>query len=106
MPAPQNHAARRAIVERHLPRLLDRYGGPCGLSVTTKHHNEHAMTKDAGRKAARSYEILTKSISRGQNHPADANQGNLPKAPRRAHLGLGLRPRLHNAGAAAPRRSA
>ena len=64
MPAPQNHAVRRAIVERHLPHLLDQYDGLYGLSVTARYHNGYAMTKDAGRRATRSHEILVRNIPR------------------------------------------
>lgn len=62
LPTPHNHAARRAIVERHLPHLLDQYDGLYGLSITARYHNGYAMTADAGRRAALSHEILTRSI--------------------------------------------
>ena len=62
MPAPQSHAARRSIVDRHLPHLAEIYEGSCGLSVTARYHNGYAMTTDAGLEAARCYEALARSI--------------------------------------------
>ena len=62
MPAPQNHAVRRSVVERHLPYLADIYDGLYGLSVTARYHNGYAMTEDAGLEAARCHEMLLRNI--------------------------------------------
>ena len=62
MPAPRSHAARRSIINRHLPHLVEIYEGLYGLSVTARYHNGYAMTEDAGLEAARCHETLVRSI--------------------------------------------
>lgn len=82
MPAPQDRAAGRTVVERYIPHLLDQYDGPCGLSVTARHHNGHAMTKDAGRRrrghTRYSQEHFARAESSRRCKPRQAAQGAPP----------------------------
>ena len=57
-PAPKSHTERRAIVERHLPHLVDTYDSLYGLSVEARYHKGYAMTEKQCRKAARCCEVL------------------------------------------------
>ena len=60
--APKTHAERRAIVELHLPHLVDPYEDLYGASLKARYYNGSAMTERAWRKAARYYKTLTEGI--------------------------------------------
>ena len=62
MPTPKSHKARRSVVERHLPHLLDQYDDLCTLSLDARYYKGYAMTESEGRRAAQSHGILTRSI--------------------------------------------
>ena len=62
MQVPETHIARRAIVRRHLPRLLDLYDDLYGLSLKARYYEVYDMTEMAWRKAAQCREALARSI--------------------------------------------
>ena len=62
LPAPTNHKARTAVVKRYLPHLAETYNDLYALSLTARYYNGYAMTENAGRKAERCHETLTRSI--------------------------------------------
>ena len=62
MPTPKNHRARRAVVERHLPHLLDLYDDLYALSLEARYYKGYTMTENARRKAARCRDALARSI--------------------------------------------
>ena len=57
-PAPKSHTERRAIVRRHLPRLVDPYDILYGLSLKAKYRKGYDMDEKPWRKAARCCEEL------------------------------------------------
>ena len=61
-PAPKTHVERRAIVELHLPHLVDPYEDLYGVSLKARYYDGYAMTERAWRKAARHYKTLTEGI--------------------------------------------
>lgn len=62
LPTPKNHKARRAIVERHLPLLVDFYNDLYTLSLNARYYNGYDMTEKEWRAAARCRETLARSI--------------------------------------------
>ncbi len=62
MPVPKTHGARRAVVRRHLPRLVKPYNDLYGLSLVARYCDGYAMTEMSWRKAARCREVLARSI--------------------------------------------
>ena len=62
MPVPKTHAARRAIVKRHLPHLAGPYNDIYGLSLRARYYNGYAMTERAWCKAAQCREVLARGI--------------------------------------------
>ena len=62
IPAPQNHRARRAIVGRHLPHLVEPHNALYALSLEARYYNGYTMTESEGRKAARCHEMLSRNI--------------------------------------------
>lgn len=62
MPTPRSHKARRALVKRHLPHLVEPYGDLYGLSLTARYYKGYAMTKKDRLRAAKCHETLAKSI--------------------------------------------
>ena len=62
MPAPTNHKARRALVERHLPHLLDPYDDLYALSLEARYYDGYNMAESEGRRAARCREILARNV--------------------------------------------
>lgn len=62
IPVPKNHAARSALVKRHLPYLADMYNGLYGLSLEARYYDGHNMAEYEGRRAARCYKALAGSI--------------------------------------------
>ena len=62
-PAPKSHRERRAIVERHLPHLVDPYDDLYGLSLDARYHRGYAMAEKAWCKAAQCCEELGGGIS-------------------------------------------
>ena len=62
IPVPESHRARRAVVERHLPHLLDPYDDLYTLSLAARYYGGYAMTEKAWRKAAQCRETLARSI--------------------------------------------
>ena len=62
MPAPKSRKARRAVVRRHLPRLVDFYDGLHALSLEARYYKGYAMTEGEARRAARCHGILARSI--------------------------------------------
>ena len=63
LPTPQNHKARRAIVERHLSRLVDFYDDLYTLSLNARYYNGYGMSEKEWREAGRCREALARSIS-------------------------------------------
>ena len=61
-PTPKSHRARRSVVERHLPHLLDTYDDLYTLSLDARYYDGYDMTANEGRRAAQSHGILTRSI--------------------------------------------
>ncbi len=61
-PAPRTHRARRAVVERHLPHLLDPYDDLYTLSLVARYYDGYAMTEKAWRRAVRCHEMVVRSI--------------------------------------------
>ena len=61
-PPPKNHRVRRAVVERHLPLLLDLYDDLYALSLEARYYKGYTMTENAWRRAARCHEALAGSI--------------------------------------------
>ena len=62
MPAPTNHKARRAPVERHLPHLAEMYNDLYALSLEAGYYDGYNMAECVGRRAARCHEILARNI--------------------------------------------
>ena len=62
MPAPKNHKARRVIVKRRLPHLVDFYNDLYSLSLEARYYNGYDMTEKEWRVAARCCEALARSI--------------------------------------------
>ena len=62
LPTPKNHKARRAIVERHLPLLVDFYNDLYSMSLEARYYNGYDMTVKEWRAAARCREALARSI--------------------------------------------
>ena len=62
IPVPESHRARRGVVERHLPYLLDPYDDLCTLSLAARYYKGYAMTEKAWREAAGRRETLARSI--------------------------------------------
>lgn len=62
IPVPKNHAARSALVKRHLPYLADMYNGLYGLSLEARYYDGYSMTEKAWRKATQCHEILARNI--------------------------------------------
>ena len=62
IPVPKSHRARRAVVERHLPHLLDPYDDLYTLSLVARYYDGYAMTEMAWQEAARCHETLARSI--------------------------------------------
>ena len=62
IPVPKSHKARRAVVERHLPHLLDPYDDLYTLSLAARYYKGYAMTEMAWHEAARCREMLARSI--------------------------------------------
>ena len=62
IPVPRNHNARRAVVERHLPHLVDLYDGLYTLSLVARYYDGYAMTENAWCEAARCRDALARSI--------------------------------------------
>ena len=61
-PVPKNHKARRAVVERHLPHLVDLYDDLYTLSLVARYYDGYAMTENAWCEAARCRDALARSI--------------------------------------------
>ena len=61
-PAPRSHRERRALVERHLPYMVDPYEELYSLSLEGRYYKGYAMTKKAWHEAARCHEILVRNI--------------------------------------------
>ena len=59
---PKSHTARRTVVERHLPHLLDMYDGLYTLSLDARYYKGYDMTESEGRRAARCHEMLSRNI--------------------------------------------
>ena len=57
-PAPKTHAARRAIVERHRPHLVDPYDSLDGLTIEARYRKGYDMDEKLWRKAAQCCEEL------------------------------------------------
>ena len=57
-PAPKSHRERRAIVELHLPHLVNPYDILYGLSIEARYRKGYAMDEKSWRKAARCCEVL------------------------------------------------
>ena len=62
IPVPRNHKARRAVVERHLPHLVDLYDDLYTLSLVARYYDGYAMTENAWCEAARCRDALARSI--------------------------------------------
>ena len=62
MPAPRSHRERRALVERHLPYMVDPYEELYSLSLEGRYYKGYAMTEKAWREAARCREMLARGI--------------------------------------------
>ena len=62
IPVPESHRARRAIVERHLPHLLDPYDDLYTLSLVARYYDGCAMTEMAWHEVARCRETLARGI--------------------------------------------
>lgn len=62
VPVPTNHNARRSLVERHLPYLLDLYNDLYGQSLIARYGDGYTMTENEGLRAARCHEVLSRSI--------------------------------------------
>ena len=62
IPVPRIHKARRAVVERHLPHLVDLYDDLYTLSLVARYYDGYAMTENAWCEAARCRGALARSI--------------------------------------------
>ena len=62
LPTPKNHKARRALVKRHLPHLVDFYDDLYSMSLEARYYNGYDMTEKEWRAAARCREALARSI--------------------------------------------
>ena len=62
MPAPKTHAARRAVVKRHLPHLTTLYNDLYGMSLIARYCEGYTMTEYAWCEAARCRDALARSI--------------------------------------------
>lgn len=60
--APKNHKERRAVVEQHLPHLVDIYDGLYTLSLTARYYKGYATTENEWLVAVRCHEMLTKGM--------------------------------------------
>lgn len=60
--SPKNHKERRAIVERHLPHLVDVYDDLYTLSLTARYYKGCTTTENEWLEAARCHEALTKDM--------------------------------------------
>ena len=61
-PAPKSHTERRAIVELHLPHLVNPYDSLYGLSLEARYRKGYAMDEKSGLEAARCCEALEGGI--------------------------------------------
>ena len=57
-PAPKSHRERRAVVERHLPHLVDTYDSLYGLSLEARYRKGYAMDEKSWLEAAQCCEEL------------------------------------------------
>ena len=62
MPVPKSHEARRFLVERYLPHLVDPYDDLYSLSLKARYYKGYTMTEKAWFEAARCHEILARAI--------------------------------------------
>lgn len=62
MPVPKSHEARRLLVERYLPHLVDPYDDLYSLSLKAGYYKGYTMTEKAWFEAAQCHEILARAI--------------------------------------------